>query len=84
MSDPVRIVCFGDIIDDVVVVPNGPIRDDTDTDSVIRNRPGGSPANTAAWLGSLGAAVDFVGVVGTAQRVLGTPFGLLAVERGCR
>ena len=27
----------------------------------IRPRPGGSAANTAAWLGSLGAAVDFVG-----------------------
>lgn len=64
MPDSSRIVCFGDIIDDVVVVPSGPIRDDTDTPSVIRNRPGGSPANTAAWLGSLGAAVDFVGVVG--------------------
>lgn len=69
MSDPIqagraRIVCFGDIIDDIVVVPNGAIRDDTDTDAVIRNRPGGSPANTAAWLASLGAAVDFVGTVG--------------------
>jgi sugar/nucleoside kinase (ribokinase family) len=58
-----RIVCFGDIIDDVVVVPNGPIRHDTDTSSTIVQRPGGSPANTAAWLGSLGAGVDFVGVV---------------------
>lgn len=61
---PDRIVCFGDIIDDVVAVPDGPIRDDTDTPSSIRFRPGGSPANTAAWLGSLGASVDFVGVVG--------------------
>jgi len=59
-----RIVCFGDIIDDIVVVPSGPIRDDTDTPSVIRKRPGGSPANTAAWLGALGASVDFVGEVG--------------------
>lgn len=60
-----RIVCFGDVIDDVVVVPDGPIRDDTDTPSSIRFRPGGSPANTAAWLASLGAPVDFVGVVGS-------------------
>ena len=59
-----RIVCFGDVIDDVVVVPGGPIREDTDTPSEIVLRPGGSPANTAAWLGSLGAAVDFVGTVG--------------------
>jgi sugar/nucleoside kinase (ribokinase family) len=27
-------------------------------------RAGGSPANTAAWLGSLGVATDFVGIVG--------------------
>ena len=59
-----RIVCFGDVIDDVVVIPNGPIRDDTDTPSAIRFRPGGSAANTAAWLGTLGADVDLVASVG--------------------
>ncbi len=59
-----RVVCYGDLIDDVVAVPRGPIRDDTDTPSTIRFRPGGSAANTAAWLGHLGAPVDFVGTVG--------------------
>jgi sugar/nucleoside kinase (ribokinase family) len=59
-----RIVVAGDVIDDVVVVPHGAIRTDTDTTSTIAMRPGGSPANTAAWLGALGASVDFVGVVG--------------------
>lgn len=59
-----RIVCFGDVIDDIVVVPRGPIRDDTDTPSTIRNTPGGSAANTAAWLGALGAPVDLVATVG--------------------
>ncbi len=49
------------------MVPDGPIRDDTDTPSTIRFRPGGSAANTAAWLGHLGAAVDFVGTVGAAD-----------------
>jgi sugar/nucleoside kinase (ribokinase family) len=58
-----RIIAFGDVIDDIVVVPHGPIREDTDTESSIRFRPGGSPANTAAWLGFLGAPVDFVGTV---------------------
>ena len=67
MPDRRRIVCVGDVIDDVVAVPSGPIRSDTDTPSAIRFRPGGSPANTAAWLGSLGAAVDFVGAVGVAD-----------------
>lgn len=62
-----RVVCFGDIVNDIVVVPRLEIRPDTDTPSTIRPRPGGSAANTAAWLGSLGAAVDFVGCVGTAD-----------------
>jgi len=65
MPDPDRsIVVFGDIIDDVVAVPRGPIRTDTDTASSIRFRPGGSAANTASWLGSLGAPVHFIGMVG--------------------
>jgi len=53
-----RIVVFGDVIDDIVVVPSGPIRPDTDTPSSIRNSPGGSAANAASWLGSAGAQVD--------------------------
>jgi sugar/nucleoside kinase (ribokinase family) len=64
VSEPSRIVVFGDVIDDVVVVPKGAIRPDTDTVSSIRQRAGGSAANVAAWMGSLGASVDFVGVVG--------------------
>lgn len=64
---PDRIICFGDVIDDVVAIPVGPIRDDTDTPSSIRFRAGGSAANTAAWLGSLGAPVDFVGSVAAAD-----------------
>lgn len=67
MPDPLanlrRIVVFGDVVDDVVVVPDGAIREDTDTPSSIRNRAGGSAANAAAWMGSLGAAVDFIGLV---------------------
>jgi sugar/nucleoside kinase (ribokinase family) len=59
-----RIVVFGDVFDDVVVVPLHAIRPDTDTLSSIRTRAGGSAANTAAWLGSLGAAIDFIGMVG--------------------
>jgi sugar/nucleoside kinase (ribokinase family) len=65
MPEPIRrIISFGDVIDDVVAIPVGPIRDDTDTPSSIRFIPGGSAANTAAWLGELGAAVEFYGSVG--------------------
>ncbi len=59
-----RIICYGDVIDDIVVAPKGPIREDTDTPSMIRSRPGGSAANTAAWLGAIEAPVDLVAVVG--------------------
>ncbi|MHA6693831.1 carbohydrate kinase family protein [Homoserinimonas sp. A520] len=62
-----RIVVFGDVIDDIVVVPSGPIRDDTDTPSSISHRAGGSAANVASWLGRLGAGVDFVGRVGASD-----------------
>ncbi|CAN5127856.1 PfkB family carbohydrate kinase [soil metagenome] len=62
-----RVVVVGDVIDDVVVVPSGPIRTDTDTTSTIALRAGGSAANSAAWLGELGASVDFVGIVGEAD-----------------
>jgi sugar/nucleoside kinase (ribokinase family) len=65
LPDSGRIVVFGDVFDDIVVVPSHAIRPDTDTVSSIRRRAGGSAANTAAWLGSLGAPVDFIGLVGS-------------------
>ncbi|MEN9620784.1 MAG: hypothetical protein RL499_977, partial [Actinomycetota bacterium] len=64
MSAP-RVVVVGDVIDDIIVVPRGPIRTDTDTAASITRHPGGSACNTAAWLGWLGARVDLVGRVGT-------------------
>jgi len=54
-----RVVAFGDIVNDIVAVRG--------TATMIRPRPGGSAANTAAWLGSLGAPVDFIGCVGIAD-----------------
>jgi len=64
-----RILVVGDVIDDVIVVPHGPIRPDTDTVSDIRSTPGGSAANTAVWLGHIGASVEFVGMVNYADVV---------------
>lgn len=66
-TDRSRILVVGDVIDDVVVRPRGPVRSDTDTTSDIAVRPGGSGANTAAWLGSLGLDVTFVGTVHAAD-----------------
>lgn len=62
-----RIVVFGDVIDDIVVVPSGVVRPNTDTVSTIQQRPGGSAANTACWMASLGASVDFIGRVGSSD-----------------
>lgn len=64
-----RIVVFGDVIDDIVVVPSGPIRDDTDTPSSISHRPGGSAGNVASWLAQQGVEVDFVGRVAASDLV---------------
>jgi sugar/nucleoside kinase (ribokinase family) len=62
-----RAVVLGDVIDDIIVVPRGPIRADTDTAASITRHPGGSASNTAAWLGWLGAGVDVVGCVAAAD-----------------
>lgn len=59
-----HVLVVGDVIDDIVVVPAGAIRVDTDTVSSIRQVPGGSAANTAAWLGSLGVDVALAACVG--------------------
>jgi len=58
------IVVVGDVIDDIIVRPDGAIRTDTDTPALIERHPGGSSANTAAWLGHIGADVHFFGQVG--------------------
>lgn len=62
-----RVLVIGDVIDDILVTPRGEIRIDTDTESQISTSPGGSGANFAAWLASLGVGVDFVGRVGQAD-----------------
>ncbi len=64
VDDPPRVVVFGDVIDDVIATPRGVIRSDTDTPAMIEHRGGGSAANTATWLATLGLPVDFVGRVG--------------------
>jgi sugar/nucleoside kinase (ribokinase family) len=61
------ILVVGDVIDDVLVRPLGPIRPDTDTPARITPAPGGSGANAAVWLADAGASVRFVGRVGAAD-----------------
>lgn len=58
------VLLVGDVIDDVLVRPDGPIRDDTDTPSRIERVPGGSAANTACWLASDGTPATLIATVG--------------------
>ena len=62
MSD--RVVVVGDLMVDVVVVPEGPLVRGSDTPSHVQSTGGGSAANTACWLGTLGSRVTLVAAVG--------------------
>ncbi len=59
-----RALVVGDVMTDIVVVPEGPLARGTDVRATIRNMPGGSGANQAVWLASCGAEVIFAGRVG--------------------
>ncbi|MDQ6818761.1 MAG: carbohydrate kinase family protein [Actinomycetota bacterium] len=52
---PLSICTIGDLILDVVVLPDGPLAPDADTPATIRFAAGGQAANVAAWAGALGA-----------------------------
>jgi sugar/nucleoside kinase (ribokinase family) len=65
--EPAMILVIGDVMDDLVVRPLGRIVARSDTPADMERHPGGSGANTAAWLGHLGAAVRFAGRVGLAD-----------------
>lgn len=61
------VLVVGDVIDDVVVRPQGPITHDSDTRAVIARREGGSAANLACRLAGTGVPVTFVGRVAAAD-----------------
>lgn len=54
-----KILVIGDVIEDVIVIPKGQIRPNTDTLATIRKTMGGSAANVASWLAHLGSSVSF-------------------------
>ena len=62
-----RILVVGDVMTDVIVLPEGPLVKGSDRRARIRQRPGGSGANQAVWLGAMGADVTFAGRVGIAD-----------------
>lgn len=62
-----KILVVGDVMQDIIVRPDGPLVRGSDRAATIRAAPGGSGANQAAWLGHLGASVGFAGRVGAAD-----------------
>jgi ribokinase len=58
------VVVVGDVMTDVLAAFDGPLVPAGDTPASIALRPGGSGANTAAWLGHLRVPTVFVGCVG--------------------
>ena len=58
------IVVVGDLVTDVLVEHDGPVRPGSDTDAAIRIAGGGQAANTAAWLARAGREVTLVAAVG--------------------
>ena len=59
-----RVVVVGDLIYDLIARTEGPVAFGTDTFAPIQAIAGGSGANAAAWLASLGIETHFVGRVG--------------------
>jgi sugar/nucleoside kinase (ribokinase family) len=59
-----RVVVVGDLIYDLIARTEGPVAFGTDTFAPIQAVAGGSGANAAAWLASLGIETHFVGRVG--------------------
>ncbi|HTR93802.1 MAG TPA: PfkB family carbohydrate kinase [Trebonia sp.] len=62
-----RVLVVGDVINDILAVVRGPLRHGADNPATIRTRAGGSAANQAAWLASLGLDVAFAGRAGAAD-----------------
>jgi sugar/nucleoside kinase (ribokinase family) len=63
-----RVLVVGDVMTDVIVVPEGTLVRGSDRRARIRQLPGGSAANQAVWLGSFGADVRLLARVGADDR----------------
>ena len=62
-----RVLVIGDVIDDIIVVPEGQVRANTDTNAQITQTLGGSASNMASWASNEGAEVTFIGCVGSSD-----------------
>jgi sugar/nucleoside kinase (ribokinase family) len=65
-SGAARTICtIGDLVLDVVALPDGPLIPDADTPATIRLIAGGQAANVAAWASALGARARLICKRGT-------------------
>ncbi|MFM2277325.1 MAG: hypothetical protein RIT12_721 [Actinomycetota bacterium] len=62
-----RVLVIGDVIDDIIVVPEGQVRANTDTNAQITQTLGGSASNMASWASHEGAEVTFIGCVASSD-----------------
>ncbi len=62
---PLLLCAIGDLILDIVVLPDAPLAPDGDTPATIRFTAGGQAANVAAWASALGAQSRLICARGT-------------------
>ena len=76
------ICTIGDLILDVLVLPERPLAPDSDTPAAIRFTAGGQAANVAAWASALGASSRLICKRGTdtSSELAATELGRYAVE----
>ena len=62
------ILSIGDLVLDITIVPNGPLKADDDNPAVIRVGGGGQAANFCTWAAALGSPVRLITRVGDDDR----------------
>lgn len=62
------VVVLGDVMEDIIVFPQGDIAPGSDVRAEIKSRPGGSGANQAMWLAHQAVPVRFLGQVAASDR----------------
>ena len=79
---PLSLCTIGDLILDVIVLPNAPLAPDADTAATIRFSAGGQAANVAAWAAALGATTRLICKRGTdpSSELAATALGRYGVE----
>jgi sugar/nucleoside kinase (ribokinase family) len=63
-----KVLVIGDVIEDIIVISKGPKQTNTDNPSSIKATPGGSGANFAVWLASLGVETELVARVSSKDK----------------